>query len=122
MRYLVDRPSPLKIRPEYKAKCGIASYLGSLFCREVLGTRYQVFMVRSVHAHAVVTRPFSMYERVWRRGYTLQVKGQGQTAEVQEVKINMLSEIMYCMFKNHQMRLIKWAYYQTMLQVCTGVV
>ena len=64
-----------------------------------------------------------MYERVWRRGYTLQVKGQDQTAEVQEVKINMLSDIMYYMFKNHQMRLIKRAYYQCLLsKVCTGVV
>ena len=43
-------------------------------------------MVQSVHAHAVVTRHLSMYERVWRQGYTLQVKGQGQTAEVQAVK------------------------------------
>ena len=55
--------STAKGRPEYEAKHGVVSYLGPLYRGEGLATRYQVFMVRLAHAHAVVIRRFSAYER-----------------------------------------------------------
>ena len=69
--YLIPGPSPRKRGPRYKA----TPRLLSLVLRPSLSWRrpeytYQVFIVRLVHVHAVVTRPFSKYERVWVRGYS----------------------------------------------------
>ena len=67
--YLVPWPSPRKRGPRYEATPRLVSYLGPLFHDVGLGMKYQVFMVWLVYVHAVVPRPFSVYERVWGRGY-----------------------------------------------------
>ena len=66
--YLVPRTQAVSTKE--RAWIRGSSTLSPLFPREGLGMRYLAYQVGTIgaHAHAVVTRPFSAYERAWGRG------------------------------------------------------